>query len=633
MNTGCDTSWYRADDYIPRCWKCGKTVPPENDPGRAVDGDYTASWKSKVGSAPCASAWLYVRLADVSEAHQSAPPYTGVYVRSVRVHVNQTNLEALFDAEIRVGNQESSPTSNTQCATISNVTNVTTVVPGGHAYITLECYAAGRYVFLYQPRPACLEVLELEVVGRRTGCTSCAKGEYQDVTGSTHCKSCAWGWQSDHGATSEESSTALDDCTCDAGFTGTNVGVSQDTPSHRPVYMSTSGMLGQGGIKFDRGAVQFLHSRDRTWNIASNGGLTVAVEVKYSGLAGMNERIVDFGSTLERYHDSFLLSRWQDSDQLYAAITEKVHIASLALLLRFVRADMTTQTLTPPQIHVITCQAMEVCQIWSEPGTIVQEEWMYIIFQYDSSNNTMILRKNGRIVGGPTVCSGTPSDRATSNESYVGKSRFLEDATFHGEMSGLVVADETVRNLAQNCSPACLVLQSSTWTPDSGTQHYRDQKISQVNSLEGFAIKAVDGSADTCSQSWRETSPWWRVDLEAPRLVVSVRVLGQVGYQAELEDFEIRVGNWESWGNNPVCAADGTAMGDEGWIDVMCRAEGRYVFVILPGTNRSLGLCEVEIHGMPNAATSTVISGLVTNCTSCQPGVCFSLLLCSVRSL
>jgi hypothetical protein len=28
----------------------------------------------------------------------------------------------------------------------------------------------------------------------------------------------------------------------------------------------------------------------------------------------MNERIVDFGSTLERYHDSFLLSRWQDSD-------------------------------------------------------------------------------------------------------------------------------------------------------------------------------------------------------------------------------------------------------------------------------------------------------------------------------
>jgi hypothetical protein len=250
---------------------------------------------------------------------------------------------------------------------------------------------------------------------------------------------------------------------------------------------------------------------------------------------------------------------------------------------------------------------------------------MYIIFQYDSSNNTMILRKNGRIVGGPTVCTGTPSDRATSNESYVGKSRFLEDATFHGEMSGLVVADETVRNLARDCSTAT---EDQTGDDDPACT-----ALQRFVCNDTIAMSVVDGSADTCSQSWRGTSPWWRVDLEAPRLVVSVRVLGQVGYQAELEDFEIRVGNWESWGNNPVCAANGTAMGDEGWIDVMCRAEGRYVFVILPGTNRSLGLCEVEIHGMPNAATSTVISGLVTNCTSCQPGVCFSLLLCSVRSL
>jgi hypothetical protein len=71
--------------------------------------------------------------------------------------------------------------------------------------------------------------------------------------------------------------------------------MTQDTPSFRPVHMSMHGRLGQGGIQFDRGALQFLHSRERTWHIASNGGLTIASEVMFSGTVGMNERVVDFG--------------------------------------------------------------------------------------------------------------------------------------------------------------------------------------------------------------------------------------------------------------------------------------------------------------------------------------------------
>ena len=267
---------------------------------------------------------------------------------------------------------------------------------------------------------------------------------------------------------------------------------------------------------------------------------------------------------------------------------------------------------------------------------------MNIMLQYDASNNTMILRKNWKIVGGPVLCTAAPSDRSTSNESYVGKSRFTEDISFHGEMSGLVVADETVRNLARNCSsnvisehdPSCPALQSSTWTPKSGTQYYRDQLISGVDGSEGSATKAVDGRTGNCSQSWRETSPWWRVDLQAPRLVVSVRVFGRMDQLEELEGFEIRVGNWASWGNNPVCAFNGPVPGEQGWVDVMCQAEGRYLFIVLPGRNRSLALCEVEVYGMPNAATSTVISGLVPNCTSCQPGLTLALdlYLCPTHS-
>ena len=248
---------------------------------------------------------------------------------------------------------------------------------------------------------------------------------------------------------------------------------------------------------------------------------------------------------------------------------------------------------------------------------------MNIMLQYDASNNTMILRKNWEIVGGPVLCTTAPSDRSTSNESYVGKSRFTEDISFHGEMSGLVVADETVRNLARSCSsnvasehdPSCPALQSFLCDP-----------------LHSSLV--LDGLYDTCSQSWRETSPWLRVDLQAPRLVVCVRVFGRMDQPEELEGFEIRVGNWASWGNNPVCAFNGPVPGEQGWVDVMCQAEGRYLFIVLPGRNRSLALCEVEVYGMPNAATSTVISGLVPNCTSCQPGLTLALdlYLCPTHS-
>ena len=42
----------------------------------------------------------------------------------------------------------------------------------------------------------------------------------------------------------------------------------------------------------------------------------------------------------------------------------------------------------------------------------------------------------------------------------------------------------------------------------------------------------------------------------------------------------------------------------------MCQGEGRYVFVVLPGTNRTLALCDVDVTGLSNDASSTVINGL-----------------------
>jgi len=98
----------------------------------------------------------------------------------------------------------------------------------------------------------------------------------------------------------------------------------QDTPSSRPAYSPAGGRLGSGSVNFTRSLLHFLYSRARTWKIHSNGGLTIAAEVKFSGVAGTHERIIDFGNGIGRHDDSFVLSRWRSSSSLYAAITERV---------------------------------------------------------------------------------------------------------------------------------------------------------------------------------------------------------------------------------------------------------------------------------------------------------------------
>ena len=161
---------------------------------------------------------------------------------------------------------------------------------------------------------------------RKSGCESCKSGTYQAKAGSTMCKSCSWSWESEIWATVSTSAKSVSGCFCKEGATGSKAdhGVSQDAPFHRPVYNSSVGRVGNVGFVFNRSAPHFLHSGPHTWNIKTNGGLTIAAKVKFVGEAGMHERIIDFGNAVERYYDSILLSRWYASSRLYAAITDKV---------------------------------------------------------------------------------------------------------------------------------------------------------------------------------------------------------------------------------------------------------------------------------------------------------------------
>ena len=155
-------------------------------------------------------------------------------------------------------------------------------------------------------------------------CQECEAGYYQAENASTTCHACSWAWEPRPWATTSESAVEASGCQCKAGQTGSGDGLLQHAPSNRPVYSPYGGRLTAGSVNFTRSSLHFLHSRARTWKIHSNGGLTIVAEVKFSGAAGMHERIIDFGNGIGRYDDSFLLSRWKTSSRLYAALTEQV---------------------------------------------------------------------------------------------------------------------------------------------------------------------------------------------------------------------------------------------------------------------------------------------------------------------
>ncbi|XP_063986412.1 sushi, von Willebrand factor type A, EGF and pentraxin domain-containing protein 1 [Diachasmimorpha longicaudata] len=134
---------------------------------------------------------------------------------------------------------------------------------------------------------------------------------------------------------------------------------------------------------------------------------------------------------------------------------------------------------------------------------------------------------------------------------------------------------------------------------------YRKPANQSTTVRGGDAGHGNDGDVGTehdgkrCTETQREPSPWWRVDLLKPYAVKVVRVTtrGCCGHQP-LQDIEIRVGNSSAeLQRNPLCAwFPGTI--EEGITKTFACARalvGQYVFLQLVGVEGSLSLCEVEV--------------------------------------
>ncbi|XP_055521975.1 fucolectin-1-like [Leucoraja erinacea] len=126
----------------------------------------------------------------------------------------------------------------------------------------------------------------------------------------------------------------------------------------------------------------------------------------------------------------------------------------------------------------------------------------------------------------------------------------------------------------------------------------------QSSTEEGAGAEgAIDGNSDSdfwkgsCARTRKSKDPWWRVDLKSSNYVTDVRITNRADCCSDqLLGAELRIGDsLENDGNsNRLCgtvvsvALTTIIFNCDGFI-------GRYVNIFLPGQDKILTLCEVEV--------------------------------------
>ncbi|KAJ8354159.1 hypothetical protein SKAU_G00217260 [Synaphobranchus kaupii] len=104
----------------------------------------------------------------------------------------------------------------------------------------------------------------------------------------------------------------------------------------------------------------------------------------------------------------------------------------------------------------------------------------------------------------------------------------------------------------------------------------------------------------SCSHTKAETNPWWRVDLQQSHNITSVAITNREDCCSDrINGAEIHIGNsLENNGNdNPMCAVIPYIPAGQTRTYQCHGMEGRYISIVLPGKEKYLTLCEVEVNG------------------------------------
>ncbi|CAH1264689.1 TMEM2 [Branchiostoma lanceolatum] len=123
------------------------------------------------------------------------------------------------------------------------------------------------------------------------------------------------------------------------------------------------------------------------------------------------------------------------------------------------------------------------------------------------------------------------------------------------------------------------------------------------NGPPGLAVDGGRGGAyhdGSCTHTDTEDSPWWYVDLGGTQEVDYITIFNRLDCCSDrINYFNVHIGDNRDVAANPKVGGDWTfAQGEAEKTIQVNGAKGRYVGIILPGSNRVLALCEVEVYGM-----------------------------------
>ncbi|XP_078585335.1 uncharacterized protein LOC144867284 isoform X7 [Branchiostoma floridae x Branchiostoma japonicum] len=142
----------------------------------------------------------------------------------------------------------------------------------------------------------------------------------------------------------------------------------------------------------------------------------------------------------------------------------------------------------------------------------------------------------------------------------------------------------------------------------------------QTVTVQGaVASRAVDGNTTTfysglsCTLNYDNDNAHWFVDLEQSYMISRVVIFNRQDdcCWERLNPFNIHIGDSDQVSTNPKCGGDHEIDGNQVSITILCPAmQGRYVGIRLPGTARTLNVCEVQVF------SSTVTTAIPTTTSS-----------------
>lgn len=174
-----------------------------------------------------------------------------------------------------------------------------------------------------------------------------------------------------------------------------------------PTYNPTGGPNGRGHVSFDRTLSQYLDAGPRTLNIATNGGFTAVVVVRFTGTVSNYERIMTLasGSTSTSY-DNIFISRYGTTSQFYVNLYNS---------------------------------GTSVGNILSATATIVQNSWLTAVWTYRVSTNEFSLSVNGIT---STKSISVPGTDRTVSGTYLARNFAGSGFNLNGDIAGLFFVDE-----------------------------------------------------------------------------------------------------------------------------------------------------------------------------------------------